>query len=643
VTRKEACPTGPWQAPQHVDKNRFIIYIDSMLAYPVLRYGALRTFAVAALVSGLVFLACGRETGPPNVLLIGVDTLRPDHLGCYGYGRRTSPNIDKLASRGVVCERTVSQSSWTLPSFASVFTSLYPMQHGAGALRTKMRSTFPTLASLLSDAGYTTAAIISSPILDAATGVARGFQYYDVRQGGPMRTADEVTERALEWMDSGHGQPLCLFLHYWDPHDPYSPPPPYDTVFDPSYNGGLGNSVNLRTLGFSSAAQVGVTLSEESGRISDADLAHAIALYDGEIAFADSMIGELFKGMEERGLLDNTLIVLFSDHGEEFFEHNGVGHGHTLYNEVIRVVLVFAYPGHVPAGTRIANQVRSIDVTPTILDLLGLAGSAGFEGVSLVPLFEGGEQVRGSGTALFPPGVAYSEGLREGPEKKAVTAYPWKLTYELATTEEVLFDLEHDPGERDDIISAQREAADPLEALMSRALFDMSDDWYVEVSGGSDAHVFDLVISAETGPARGWVCPFKAPEGGMMKVALGGKALHETPGSRFEVKGLSTRAPVTMGFKVQAPRGMRPTMDFRMDGRSAQERTYIGETLGHPASMPFPVPERRAKTESASGPAARPEPPYILVWHVESRYGAEIPASLSDEVKKELRALGYIQ
>jgi hypothetical protein len=470
--------------------------------------------------------------------------------------------------------------------------------------------------------------------------VARGFQYYDLDEEHPNRTSDEVTARALEWIDGGDGRPFLLFLHYWDPHEPYSPPPPYDTEFDPSYEGKIGNSVILRSIVMSGMAQVGFKVSEESGEIDERDLEHVIALYDGEIAFADSMIGELLRGLEKRGLFDNTVIVLHSDHGEEFFEHGGVGHGHAFYNEVIRVALTMTFPGVIPTGTRVKDQVRLLDVTPTILDLLGLTPDPGFEGVSLVPLTDGTRSVSGSDRSLFPPQVAYSEGIRVGQEKKAITAYPWKLIHELESGQSELFNLMEDFTEQENLVDEHHDVARDLEKQLAGALFELSDQWYVEVSGGNSPHRFDVSVSSKDGAGGSWMCPFR---GGGSGQAISEEVFDSEPGCVFEVRGLETSEPVTLGLRIHSPRGGRPRMESSIDGEPANTRTFVGENLENPRTMPFDLPRRKAKAGSARGPVDRPDPPYILVWRVEGRYGDHTPANLSEDVKKELRALGYIQ
>jgi choline-sulfatase len=616
-------------------------YIVIIMAFRLPRRN-LAALALAVALCCLAFLMCSRETRP-NLIIIGIDTLRPDHLGCYGYGINTSPNIDRLAQEGAVFENTVSQSPWTFPSFATVFTSLYPMQHGAGSLRSRMRTGFPTLAEILSEAGYTTGAVIGSAVLDSSAGIARGFEDYFLKEGVTPRTADQVTGLALEWLDGLDGGPFFLFLHYWDPHDPYGPPAPYDTQFDPSYSGGMGNDVSLRALAITTAGQVGATLSGKTGMISSRDIEHALALYDGEIAFTDKWIGVLLQGLEDRGLKDNTAIVLHSDHGEEFFEHGGVGHGHALYDEVIKVPLLAVFPDVIPGGTRIMKQARLVDVAPTVLDLLGIPSDPGFEGVSLVSRLRDGSDPAPREGALFPPHVAYSEALKEGLEKKAVTAYPWKLIYELSSTEEMLFDRSQDPGETRNLAALRPEAAIALEELLTRALLETSEDWYVELAGGEGYHTFDIEISTEKATWGGWIYPFEVTVNGNRTAGDVMNPLTEAPGSVLKRSGLRVREPVIMGFKIHSPMGVRPRFDFRVDGEPAPGSTFIGEALANPKRMPFNARKPVAGSKSVSGPAKRPEPPYVLLWRVEGKYGGEAQVQSNERVKEQLRALGYVQ
>ncbi|MGD9403340.1 MAG: sulfatase, partial [bacterium] len=383
---------------------------------------------LAVLLGMALAVSCGGEDRPLNVIVVGIDTLRPDHLGCYGYDRATSPNIDAFAAGGVLFENCVSQAPWTAPSFATVFSSLYPSQHGSMDVHSKIRGSVPTLATLLREHGYATGAVINAPALKPEFGLSRGFDFYDMT---PLdgRIGDGTTRDVLAWIDENSDGPFFMFAHYFDPHIPYGPPPGYDDLFHKGYEGRIRNPFDME--GFSKARE---RLFEEMKELTADDWAEIVNLYDGEIVFVDEAFGALMKGLEERGLIRNTIVILLSDHGEEFFEHGGFEHGHTLYDELIRVPLIISLPGRVMQGTRIRNQVRLLDVTPTVFGLLGLEPPAHFEGVSLAPYLEGQGSVDARAGSLLPPHIAYAEAIRLGAEKKAVTARPHKVIYDLITT-----------------------------------------------------------------------------------------------------------------------------------------------------------------------------------------------------------------
>jgi len=332
---------------------------------------------IMAIVLACLAVTCSEEAPQINLVLIGVDTLRPDHLGCYGYGRSTSPNIDRLAEGGVLFENVISPCPWTLPSFATIFTSLYPSQHGAMGSRTAMRGGFPTLASLLMENGYATGAIINAPYLKGKFHMDRGFDFYYMTPP-EGRDAGGTTEDALRWIDDNSTGPFFMFAHYFDPHIPYAPPAPYDSIFDAGYTGKVRKPYNPKWL--PRARLHGLELVTN---LKQADKDHIEALYDGEVAFTDASIGALIDGLEARGLTQNTLIVFLSDHGEEFFEHGGFEHGHSLFGELLRAPFILSMPGRVPEGRRVPEQVRLVDVLPTLLDLLGMESEDHFEGRSL--------------------------------------------------------------------------------------------------------------------------------------------------------------------------------------------------------------------------------------------------------------------
>jgi arylsulfatase A-like enzyme len=596
------------------------------------------------LVCVCLALACGTGERPRlNVMIIAIDTLRRDHVGCYGYDRATSPNIDELAARGVLFEDAVSQAPWTLPSFASILTSLYPTQHGAGFLEPgagsygkRMRSVFPPLAMLLLKEGYTTGAIVNAPALAPEFGVDRGFEFYDTTPRWDPRLADVTTADALGWLDANKDVPFFEFVHYFDPHLDYSPPAPYDTLFDPGYQGRLGNVFDREAYQHHES-----DLARENDPAVAADWDHIRALYDGEIAFTDQAVGDLIKGLDERGLRDNTLIVFLSDHGEEFFEHKGFEHGHTLYDELIRVPLIFSLPGTLPENTRVARQVRMIDVVPTILDVLGIRATTHLEGVSLRPLITGTGEIVESKVSLLPTRFAYSESMLYGSEKKSATAYPWKLVYDTVTDEEMLFNLAVDPGEHTNVVKDETEARRLMESVLFGTFFTISETWFVELSGGGESHTFDIAVTAQQRPMTGNIRTPKILDQDGHLVDGDRVAFAEVSPQDLRVEGLELKGTIRLAFKVN-PKRTGLTFDIRIDGQPATDRTFLGPDLSNPSRMPFKAKStRQAPTRGV--PESKPQTPYVLVWHAGNELQPDTPVKLSDDTREGLRALGYIQ
>ncbi|MFH1039049.1 MAG: sulfatase [PVC group bacterium] len=400
------------------------------------------------LLIGTIF-SCGREEEKKenvNVLLISIDTLRPDHLGCYGYGRNTSPNIDALAGRGAVFENTVSTTSWTLPAHISLLSGTDVSVHGVKNDGLSLHRSIPMLAEIFQEKGYSTAAFCSSPYLNPAFGFDRGFDVYhntDLEKDGFSDTIfledrdqwqevhEDVTspriERlAVDWLEKHHDERFFLFLHFWDPHFDFIPPPPYDTLFDPDYQG----TVTSRHFMFNEDIYEGMD---------PRDLAHIVALYDGEIAFTDFHLGRIIDRMGELGLLDRTLIVITGDHGEEFFEHGNKGHRITLYDESVKVPLIIVIPGRDRGGMRIVQQAGIIDIAVTILDYLGLPAGLPMHGRSLLPLLEGKKPDDEN-----PQLVELEDTLR------ALRTNRYKLLFNVDHRETTILDLEKDPRETHD-------------------------------------------------------------------------------------------------------------------------------------------------------------------------------------------------
>ena len=344
--------------------------------------------------------APGAVNGPPNIVLIVVDTLRADHLGCYGYARPTSPHIDRLAAEGTLFERCESNAAWTFPACVTLFTGVGPLVHGCTQGDEEIPRSLETLGELLGRAHYNCAAVISNPALYGAFGFGRGFaalRYDDftILHGDPligpdpaqadvpvneMVSSDLVTHRALGLVAQLRRQrgPFFLFLLYFDVHDRYMPPRPHDTRFDPGYTGPVDGR-----------GMEALRHAVPSGR----DLAHLESLYDGEIAWTDAAIGQLLRGLDDAVDPRNTLVVLVADHGEAFGEHGCMLHGNSAHVEETRTPMIWRWPGVVRPGRRVDVPVSNADVLPTLAEVAGRDVDRRVQGRSLWPALARGAPV----------------------------------------------------------------------------------------------------------------------------------------------------------------------------------------------------------------------------------------------------------
>ena len=313
-----------------------------------------------------------------NVVLISIDSLRADHLSAYGYPRDTSPTMSALARDGVLFRNASSTTAWTLPGHMSILTGRSLLGHGVVTDAQKLGDDIPTLAESLKAGGYTTHAIVSAPYVEARYGFDRGFDSYDDRtirfatHGASYKevTAPLLQKTAAEWLDANGNRKFFLFLLYWDVHYDYAPGAPYDTMFDPHYEG----SINGENFYFNPAVHA---------QMADRDLEHVVALYDGEIRLVDDHLAKLRAKLEALGVAGKTIIVVTADHGDEFFEHGRKGHHRTLYDEILRVPLIVYVPGAKPQRSEVVMETSTIDIMPTVLGLVGAPTPAGVEGADL--------------------------------------------------------------------------------------------------------------------------------------------------------------------------------------------------------------------------------------------------------------------
>ncbi len=394
----------------------------------------------------IAFAGCARAAAPPvrppNVVIVLLDAVRADHLPFYGYPRDTAPFLTSLAARGVVFDRAFSASGWTSPATASLFTSLYPFQHGViWNIRRMRESQFrfsrvpedaETIAEAMKKAGYATFAVSDNVSASALGGFDAGFDRF---QGGSDASASAVNRQVKEWRSElASGKPYFLYLHYMDAHEPYLP----QQGFDGFLKDGL--MPNPRR--------------------------DFMAAYDSEIRLQDAKVQGLF---EQFHWDTNTIVIVTSDHGEGFHDHGLVGHANSLYNELLRVpLLVFSSAAAFPAA-RIATPVGHVDVLPTLREIAGLPPDPRNVGWSLLPLLREGRWTRGE-----RPLLAHLMEFDEKHQWKAVVLGKWKLIDRVPGRPE-LYDLEADFAERHDVsaqhpaeVAALREAYARTEATAPR-------------------------------------------------------------------------------------------------------------------------------------------------------------------------------
>ncbi len=421
----------------------------------------------------------------PNVLLYVIDTLRADHASLYGYKRNTTPFLKKLGSAGIVFEDCQAQATWTKPSTASLLTSLYSYTNGIIRDSDTIPSGATTLAEQLRKAGYITANITASPWAGKITGLERGFDYemeFPVIQRQRTDAADRGTDSAalnkvlFPWLERHRDEPFFLYAHATDPHAPYRPPAGFEKEFanpadTPEFN---RDYAKLRDNGqYGGGTVVSRAGCQQNGVDPDRFIHRAIDRYDGEILHNDKSLELLAGKLQQLGILDTTLIVVLSDHGEEFWEHGWTAHGQSLYQELAHSAFLMWNPKLLPIPRRVAEPVQLIDVMPTILELLDLKSPEIVEGQSLVPLAKGRPFHRRNPvmTSRFASAQAKPDG--PVPENRintfAVIDTNWKLIYrekgkEVGLSRVEMYDRRTDRGETKNVAA---EHPDEVERMMT--------------------------------------------------------------------------------------------------------------------------------------------------------------------------------
>jgi arylsulfatase A-like enzyme len=415
----------------------------------------------------------GMQDKKKNIILISIDTLRADHLGSYGYSRNTSPNIDRLSSDSLQFNNAFSPSSWTLPAHMSLLTALNPSHHKVLLKKDKLNPSYVTLAEILRENGYITGAFTGGGFVDSSYGFSKGFDFYKEANVGQSNLAEMLYHNSFEWIKENQNKRFFLFLHTYQPHDPYSSPPPFNKTF-------LREEDRWERLSMTQYMEGIKGLYKEPKK---GERENIIDLYDGEIRYTDeTFIRPLMEGLKELNLYDQSLIILTSDHGEEFHDHGAWTHGYTLFNEMIQIPLLIKLPESRSAGEKMETYIRLIDIVPTILEELRIGVSKyHFDGKSLFPVI-GNKEIENRTfigelysdekfqSSIFPMNDHLRTAtVNRGPYKLVVSVHSRRFDYFFTpqpphreTIEVALFDIEKDPHEQANIAPKHPELVQEL-------------------------------------------------------------------------------------------------------------------------------------------------------------------------------------
>lgn len=544
----------------------------------------------------------------PLVILYLVDTLRADHTTPYGYKRETTPELAKFAKEAVLFESAIAHASWTKPSVASLMTSRLPSRHRAVQLRDPLDSGQVTLAEMLDSRGLSTGAAIANSVIYAAdSNFHQGFDVFEGLHGDEGRRSKAVdtklvVDRALHFLDTRRGMPAFLYVHTMDPHVPYTPPAPFDTMFDPK----------------STPDHPGVDPRTDFKEPLDRD--RLIAQYDGDIAYGDQQFGRFIDELKKRGMFDDALIFFVADHGEEFQDHGGWLHGRSVFDELIHVPMIVKFPGGRGAGKRVSQMVALSDVLPTVLEDLGMP-------VPDPPAIIGRPlQGVAFGKVPEPPVVSeishrgfVSSGIRTGEAKYIRRFSP--------QSDELYFDLRSDRHEEKDLLAQNPPG---LKRLRSAVEETMQVTPYRYAIRALSPQPQTLLVETP-----GWI-------EGVESVGLG-------ISERAEVKNNGRLLEITLAPKAGMPReiffrvrpvGVPVTLRGRLGARDlAANDVFIGESGFHPPALPFALPELDA--DSVEGLFKPGASKVGIQLYLDQPSGRRVQ-DLDPAEREHLCALGYI-
>ncbi len=388
-----------------------------------------------------------------NIVFISIDTLRADRLSCFGYPKNTSPEIDRISKEAVSFNNAMICSTFTAPSHASMLTGLYPSSHGNLTNGYVLPAANLTLAEALKKSGYNTAAFVAAKgILGKQFGFAQGFDYFSEGDTG-TRKAEEVTVELLNWLDQfAEKDKFFIWVHYYDVHCDYKAPAPYYNMYYSDYAGGLDPTSKCGKADYNK-----MDLNED-------DFSFINALYDGEIRYVDHSIGILYRKLLKLGIMDHTIFIITSDHGELLGERELIGHNLSVYDTEIVVPLIIRHPELESAGKIIPDQVESIAIMPAILDMVDVKVDRNYDAAGLFPLLKNKE---------LKTGVGYSETAMEKGMEQFVCSrtVEWKCIWNETSNNFELYSLQDDPGELNNLADEEK----PLTDLQKNAFLQWTE------------------------------------------------------------------------------------------------------------------------------------------------------------------------
>ncbi len=599
------------------------------------RRGSARSALAPLAALALLAAGCG-ERPPPNIVLIVIDTLRADHLGCYGYHRPTSPQIDRLAGRGVLFERANSVAPYTRPSTASILTGLYPSVHGAVTHADSIAEGIPMLAERLAAAGYLTAGVHRNGNVSDTFGFGRGFDSYlspdkeywrGLRKAGRSKQdplfvsqVDDglLTGKAVPFLRGVESEPFFLYLHLGGAHDPYAPPRdstsfldrPLTTTAELFYRQPVKTQRDKPTV--LRQLMIGMLPLE------DLDRRQIVDLYDGEVTFADAQVGAVLAALAENGYGDDTLVIVTSDHGEEFWDHGGLGHGEHNFQELLHVPLVIAGPGI--ERRRLETPVSLIDLTPTILDLAGVELPGDLPGRSLAAVL-GSRRRDLAASPVYAEGLLRMRGNGDPMLYRSLQSGDLKLVLDFQRQRKQLYDLAADAGETHNLIATRpREARQLLETLIEIHGANLESPYLGRVEAVDVPEELEEQIralgylgdSSDSASSSLFRAPLK-----LFDVASHGLMGHEREGRRYlaTLDFASSALPeeqLLYGWEAARPgqrgRGLMRKAGVRLKREPGHRRWLLGGRLpsvaGKPESLTLSVRVDGGEPERRSIPAA---------------------------------------